>query len=92
MKSRLRRWKHGVEVSHHLLMLTLLATLNVLNTLLEMLKYSLLLIHTLLYTLKSLLQMLKLRGEARLILIHTILYGIESSITDYCEHLHTSAK
>ena len=73
-------------------MLTLLATLNALNHLLKMLKYSLLLIHTLLYTLKSLLQMLKLRGEARLILIHTILYGIESSITDYCEHLHTSAK
>ena len=92
MKSRLRRWKHGAKVSHHFLMLTLLATLNALNPLLEMLKYSLLLIHMLLYTLKSLLQMLKLRGEASLILIHAILYRIESSITDYYELLHTSAK
>ena len=92
MKSRLRKWKHGVQVSHYLLMLTFLATLDVLNTLLEMLKYSLLLIHTLLYTLKSLLQMLKQRGEASLILIHAILHRIELSITDYCELLHTSAK
>ena len=73
-------------------MLTLLVTLNALNPLLEMLKYSLLLIHILLYTLKSLLQMLKLRGEASLILIHAILHRIESSISDYCELLHTSAK
>ena len=36
--------KHRVEVSHHFLMLTRLATLNVLNTLLEMLDCSLLLI------------------------------------------------
>ena len=94
MKSRLRRWrwKHRAEVSHHLLMLTLLATLNALNPLLEMLKYSLLLIHILLYTLKSLLQMVKLRGEASLILIHAILHRIESSITDYCKLLHTSVK
>ena len=69
-----------------------LATLNVLNTLLEMLKCSLLLIHTLLYTLKSLLEMLKLRSEASLILIYAILHRIESSITDYCELLHMSAK
>ena len=74
MKSRLRRWKHGTEVSHHLIMVTLLATLNALNTLLEMLECSLLLIHTLLYTLKSLLEMLKLRSEASLILIYAILH------------------
>ena len=92
MKSRLRRWKHETEVSHHLIMVTLLATLNALNTLLEMLECSLLLIHTLLYTLKSLLQMVKLRGEASLILIHAILHRIESSITDYCKLLHTSVK
>ena len=92
MKSRLRKWKHGVEVSHHLIMVTLLATLNALNTLLEMLECSLLLIHTLLYTLKSLLEMLKLRSEASLILIYAILHRLESSITDYGKLLHTSAK
>ena len=73
-------------------MLTLLATLNALNPLLKMLKCSLLLIHTILYTLKSLLQMLKLRGEASLILINAILHKIESSITNYCKLLHKSAK
>ena len=71
-------------------MLTLLATLNVLNPLLEMLKHNLLLIHAILHTLKSLLQILKLRGEAKLILIHAILHGVESSIIDYCNLLHTS--
>ena len=59
-------------------MLTPLATLNALNTLLEMLKCSLLLIHTL----KSLLEVLKLRSEASLILIYAILHIVESSITD----------
>ena len=88
MKSRLRKWKHRAEVSHHLLILTL----NALNALLEMLKCSLLLIHMLLYMLKFLLQMLKLRGEIYLILIHAILYRIESGITDYCEFFHTSVK
>ena len=94
MKSRLRRWKwkYGVEVSHHLLMLTLLATLNALNLLLEIIKCSLLLIHAILHTLKSMLQMLKLRSETSLILIHAILHGVESSITDYCKLLHASAK
>ena len=92
MKSRMRRWKHGAEVSHHFLMLTLLVTINALNALLEMLKCSMLLIHMFLYMLKFLLQMLKLRGKASLILIHAILHRIESSITDYCELLHTSAK
>ena len=54
MKSRLRRWrwKHRALVSHHLLMLTLLVTLNALNPLLEMLKCSLMLIHASLETLK----------------------------------------
>ena len=57
-------------------MLTFLETLNVLNLLLEMLKRSLLLIHAILHTLKSLLQIFKLRGEASLILIHAILHGV----------------
>ena len=92
MKSWLRKWKHGAEVSHHLLMLTLLTTLNAFNTLLKMLKCSFLLIHTLLYTLKSLLEMLKLRSEASLILIYAILHRVEPSITDYCKLLHTSPK
>ena len=69
-------------------MLTLLVTLNALNTLLEMLECSLLLIHTL----KSLLEMLKLRSEASLILIYVILHRVESSITNYSKLLHTSAK
>ena len=64
-------------------MLSLLATLNALNPLLEMLKRILMLIHVSLHTLKSLLQILKLRGEVSLILIHEILHGVESSITDY---------
>ena len=51
-------------------MLTLLTTLNALNTLLEMLECSLLLIHTLLYTLKYLLEVLKTKSEASLILIY----------------------
>ena len=63
-------------------MLTHLETLNMLNTLLEMLDCSLLLIHTLLYTLKSLLKVLKMRSEASLILIYSILHKVESSITD----------
>ena len=57
-------------------MLTLLATLNALNPLLEMLKHSLLLIYAILHMLKSLLQILKLRSEARLIPIHAILHGV----------------
>ena len=73
-------------------MLTLLATLNALNPLLEMLKHNLMLIHASLHTLKSLLQMLKLRGEANLILIHAILHGVESSITYYCKLLHASVE
>ena len=63
-------------------MLTHLATLNALNTLLKMLKCSLLLIHMLLYTLKSLLEVLKMRSEASLMLIYAILHRVESSIID----------
>ena len=63
-------------------MLTRLATLNALNTLLEMLDCSLLLIHTLLYMLKSLLEVLKSRSETSLILIYAILHRVESSIMD----------
>ena len=73
-------------------MLTLLATLNALNPLMEMLKCSLLLIHAILHTLKSLLQILKLRGEVNLILIHATLHGVESGIIDYCKLLHVSAE
>ena len=73
-------------------MLTLLVTLNALNPLLEMLKRSLMLIHASLHTFKSLLQILKLRGESSLILIHAILYGVESSIINYCKLLHVSVE
>ena len=73
-------------------MLTFLAILSALNTLLEMLECSLLLIHTLLYTLKSLLEVLKMISEASLIPIYVILHGIESNIIDNGELLHTSPK
>ena len=81
-----------MKVGHQLLMLTLLVTLKALNPLVEMLKCRLLLIHTILYMLKSLLQMLKLRGESNMILINAILHRIESSIIDYWELLHASPK
>ena len=74
--------KHRVEVSHHFLMLTRLATLNVLNTLLEMLEYSLLLIYTLIYALKSPLEVLKSRSEASLILIYALFHRVETSVMD----------
>ena len=63
-------------------MLTRLATLNVINTLLEMLECSLLLIHTLFYALKSLLEVLKLRSEVSLILIYVLLHRVEKSVMD----------
>ena len=63
-------------------MLTRLATLNALNTLLEMLDCSLLLIHMLLYTLNSLLEVLKSRSEASLILIYVLLHRVETSVMD----------
>ena len=73
-------------------MLTRSTTLNAFNLLLEMLKRSLLLIHGILHTLKSLLQILKSRGEASLILIHAIIHGVELSITNYCKLLHASVE
>ena len=63
-------------------MLTLLVTLNALNTLLEMLEYSLLLIYTLIYALKSPLEVLKSRSEASLILIYVLTHRVELSIMD----------
>ena len=50
-------------------MLTLLMALNTINALLEMLECSLLLIHMLLYALKSLLEVIKPRSDSGLILI-----------------------
>ena len=80
MKSKLRRWrwrwKYEAEVSHQLLMLTHLTTFNTINALLEMLECSLLLIHTLLYALKS------SRSDASLILIHVLLHRVETSVMD----------
>ena len=63
-------------------MLNRLATLNALNTLLEMLDCRLLLIHTLLYALKPLLEVLKSRSEADLILIYALLHRVEMSVMD----------
>ena len=74
---------------------TLQAILNMLNSLLEMLKLwgeaNLMLIHSILNTLKPLLEMLKLWSEASLILIHVILHGVELSITYYNKLLHVSS-
>ena len=69
--------KHRSKVSHHLLMLTRLTTLNTINALLEMLECSLLLIHTLLYALKLLLEVNKPRNDSSLILIHVLLHRVE---------------
>ena len=63
-------------------MLTRLATLNAINALLEMLECSLVLIHMLLYALKSLLEVLKSRSEASLILIYVLLHRVERSVMD----------
>ena len=71
-----------MEVNHHLLMLTRLATFNAINALLEMLKCSLLLIHMLFYALKSLLEVLKSRSDASLILIHVLLHRVEARVMD----------
>ena len=84
MVSRLREWrrKHRAEICHHLLMLTLLTTLNTINALVEMVEGSLLLIHTLLYALKSLLEVIKSRGDSGLILIEMLLYRVETGVMD----------
>ena len=71
-----------MEVSHHVLMLTRLTTLNAINALLEMLKCSLLLIHMLLYALKSLLEGIKPRSGSSLILIHVFLHRVEVRVMD----------
>ena len=82
--SRLRGWrrKHRAEVSHHLLMLTRMTTLNTINALLEMLECSLVLIHMLLSALKSLLEVIKLRSDSSLILIHVLLHRVETRVMD----------
>ena len=69
-------------------MLTVLA----IKPLEDMRKGSLLLIHAILNTLKSLLHTLELLGEACLIMIHAILHRVESHIVDNCKLLHPSAQ
>ena len=63
-------------------MLTRLATLNAINALLEMLECSLLLIYTLIYELKSLLEVIKLRSDSSLILIHVLFHRVETRVMD----------
>ena len=63
-------------------MLTRLTTLNMINALLEMLECNLLLIHTLLYALKSLLEVIKSRSDSSLILIHVLLHRVEVRVMD----------
>ena len=67
-------------------------TLLVIKPLEDMLKRSLLLIHAILNTLKSLLHTLELLGETCLIMIHAILHKVESHIVDNCKLLHPSAQ
>ena len=69
-------------------MLTLLA----IKPLEDMLKRSLLLIHAILNTLKSLLHTLELLDEACLIMIHAILHRVELHIVDNCKLFHLSAQ
>ena len=63
-------------------MLTRLMALNTIHALLEMVEGSLLLIHTLLYALKSLLEVIKLRGDFNLILIEMLLHRVEAGVMD----------
>ena len=63
-------------------MLTRLTTLNTINALLEMLECSLLLIYTILYALKSLLEVIKPRSDSSLILIQVLLYRVEARVMD----------
>ena len=63
-------------------MLTRLTTLNTINALLEMLECSILMIHTLLYALKSLLEVIKPRNDVSLILIHVLLHRVEARVMD----------
>ena len=63
-------------------MLTRLTTFNTINALLEMFECSLLLIHTLLYALKSLLEVIKTRSDSSLILIQVLLRRVEMRVMD----------
>ena len=61
-------------------MLTRLTALNPIHALLKMVEGSLLLIHTLLYALKSLLEVIKPRDDSSLILIEMLLYRVETGV------------
>ena len=63
-------------------MLTRLMALNTIHALLEMVKGSLLLIHMLLYALKSLLKVIKSRCDSSLILIEMLLHRVEAGVMD----------
>ena len=63
-------------------MLTRLTALNTIHVLLEMVEGSLLLIHTLLYALKSLLEVIKSRGDSSLILIEMLFHRVEAGVMD----------
>ena len=63
-------------------MVTRLTTFNTINALLEMLECNLLLIHMLLYTLKSLLEVIKSRSDSSLILIQVLLHRVETRVMD----------
>ena len=63
-------------------MLTRLTTLNTINALLEMLECSLLFIHTHLYALEYLLEVIKLRSDSSLILIHVLFHRVEARVMD----------
>ena len=63
-------------------MLTRLTALNTIHALLEMVEGSLLLIHTLLYALKSLLEVIKPRGDSSLILIEMLFHRVEAGVMD----------
>ena len=74
-RMRRRKRKHRAEIGPHLLMLTRLKALNMIHALLEMVEGSLFLIHTLLYELKSLLEVIKPRGDSSLILIEMLFHA-----------------
>ena len=63
-------------------MLTRLMTLDTINALLEMLECSLLLIHMLIYALKSLLEVIKPRSDSSLILIQVFHHRVEARVMD----------
>ena len=63
-------------------MLTRLTALNTIHALLKMVEGSLLLIHTLLYALKSLLEVIKPRDDSSLILIKMLSHRVEAGVMD----------